>query len=155
MQDPSPDRKKSKKRKERKKEKEADIPNKYIRTKHKTKGSTPPITMKYIHTRNWKKNNLKEKRGRDGDIIPLQSNLEVLSVWLCCQFFNCQWILSLKFILDLNNLIHILWTCRQEYELLEAVQAKLVVHPLTSPLLGSDHKEFRGRGPQVCSLEFV
>ena len=35
--------------------------------------------------------------------------------------------------------------CREEYELLEAVQAKLVVHPLTAPVLGNDHKEFRGR----------
>ncbi|KAF2554749.1 hypothetical protein F2Q68_00017909 [Brassica cretica] len=34
---------------------------------------------------------------------------------------------------------------REEYELLEAVQAKLVVHPLTAPVLGNDHKEFRGR----------
>lgn len=35
--------------------------------------------------------------------------------------------------------------CRDEYELLEAVQAKLVVHTLTAPVLGNDHKEFRGR----------
>lgn len=35
--------------------------------------------------------------------------------------------------------------CRDEYELLEAVQAKLVVHSLTAPVLGNDHKEFRGR----------
>uniref|UniRef100_A0A1J3E4J0 Pre-mRNA-splicing factor prp12 n=1 Tax=Noccaea caerulescens TaxID=107243 RepID=A0A1J3E4J0_NOCCA len=34
---------------------------------------------------------------------------------------------------------------RDEYELLEAVQAKLVVHTLTAPVLGNDHKEFRGR----------
>ncbi|CAN8270105.1 unnamed protein product [Cochlearia groenlandica] len=34
---------------------------------------------------------------------------------------------------------------REEYELLEAVQAKLVVHPLTAPVLGNDHEEFRGR----------
>ncbi|KAL0900334.1 hypothetical protein Bca101_084295 [Brassica carinata] len=34
---------------------------------------------------------------------------------------------------------------REEYELLEAVQAKLAVHPLTAPVLGNDHKEFRGR----------
>lgn len=36
----------------------------------------------------------------------------------------------------------------EEHELLEAVQAKLAVHPLTSPTLGNDHKEFRGRGSQ-------
>ncbi|XP_042514315.1 splicing factor 3B subunit 3 isoform X2 [Macadamia integrifolia] len=34
---------------------------------------------------------------------------------------------------------------REEHELLEAVQARLVVHPLTSPILGNDHSEFRGR----------
>ncbi|ESQ48841.1 hypothetical protein EUTSA_v10019900mg [Eutrema salsugineum] len=34
---------------------------------------------------------------------------------------------------------------REEYELLEAVQEKLVVHPLTAPVLGNDHEEFRGR----------
>ncbi|KAI9122007.1 hypothetical protein K1719_006696 [Acacia pycnantha] len=34
---------------------------------------------------------------------------------------------------------------REEYELLEAVQARLVVHPLTSPILGNDHNEFRSR----------
>ncbi|XP_010498325.1 PREDICTED: pre-mRNA-splicing factor prp12-like [Camelina sativa] len=33
----------------------------------------------------------------------------------------------------------------EEYELLEAVQAKLGIHPLTAPVLGNDHKEFRGR----------
>lgn len=34
---------------------------------------------------------------------------------------------------------------RDEYELLEAVQAKLAVHPLTAPVLGNDHNEFRSR----------
>lgn len=34
---------------------------------------------------------------------------------------------------------------REEYKLLEAVQAKLVVHPLTEPILGNDHNEFRSR----------
>ncbi|TYK25370.1 pre-mRNA-splicing factor RSE1 [Cucumis melo var. makuwa] len=34
---------------------------------------------------------------------------------------------------------------RDEYELLEAVQAKLAVHPLTSPILGNDHYEYRSR----------
>lgn len=34
---------------------------------------------------------------------------------------------------------------REEHELLEAVQAKLVVHPLTAPILGNDHNEFRSR----------
>ncbi|KAJ4977737.1 hypothetical protein NE237_008517 [Protea cynaroides] len=34
---------------------------------------------------------------------------------------------------------------REEHELLEAVQARLVIHPLTAPILGNDHSEFRGR----------
>ncbi|KAF7804184.1 splicing factor 3B subunit 3 isoform X1 [Senna tora] len=34
---------------------------------------------------------------------------------------------------------------REEYELLEAVQARLAVHPLTAPILGNDHYEFRSR----------
>ncbi|KAK1287153.1 hypothetical protein QJS10_CPB19g00837 [Acorus calamus] len=38
---------------------------------------------------------------------------------------------------------------REEHELLEDVQARLAVHPLTSPFLGNDHREFRGRGPKV------
>ncbi|KAI4341297.1 hypothetical protein MLD38_026034 [Melastoma candidum] len=32
----------------------------------------------------------------------------------------------------------------EEYQLLEMVQAKVGVHPLTAPVLGNDHKEFRG-----------
>lgn len=35
---------------------------------------------------------------------------------------------------------------REEHELLEAVQARLIVHPLTAPILGNNHSEFRGRG---------
>ncbi|KAF6155219.1 hypothetical protein GIB67_019745 [Kingdonia uniflora] len=35
---------------------------------------------------------------------------------------------------------------REEYDLLQAVQARLTVHPLTCPILGNDHSEFRGRG---------
>ncbi|KAF5750632.1 pre-mRNA-splicing factor RSE1 [Tripterygium wilfordii] len=34
---------------------------------------------------------------------------------------------------------------REEHELLEAVQARLVIHPLTAPVLGNDHNEFRSR----------
>lgn len=34
---------------------------------------------------------------------------------------------------------------REEHELLEAVQARLAVHPLTAPILGNDHNEFRSR----------
>ncbi|XP_028784864.1 splicing factor 3B subunit 3 isoform X3 [Neltuma alba] len=38
---------------------------------------------------------------------------------------------------------------REEYELLEAVQARVVVHPLTAPILGNDHNEFRSRESPV------
>ncbi|OMO51866.1 hypothetical protein CCACVL1_29540 [Corchorus capsularis] len=38
---------------------------------------------------------------------------------------------------------------REEYELLEAVQARLIVHPLTAPVLGNDHNEYRSRENQV------
>ncbi|PPR98534.1 hypothetical protein GOBAR_AA22147 [Gossypium barbadense] len=34
---------------------------------------------------------------------------------------------------------------REEYELLEAVQARLILHPLTAPVLGNDHNEYRSR----------
>ncbi|XP_010557959.1 PREDICTED: pre-mRNA-splicing factor prp12 [Tarenaya hassleriana] len=34
---------------------------------------------------------------------------------------------------------------REEFKLLEAVQARLAVHPLTAPILGNDHNEFRSR----------
>lgn len=35
---------------------------------------------------------------------------------------------------------------REEHQLLEAVQARLLAHPLTEPILKNDHNEFRGRG---------
>ncbi|KAI3977642.1 hypothetical protein MKX01_004175 [Papaver californicum] len=35
---------------------------------------------------------------------------------------------------------------REEFELLKAVQDRLIIHPLTAPILGNDHNEFRGRG---------
>ncbi|KAB2013217.1 hypothetical protein ES319_D09G142600v1 [Gossypium barbadense] len=34
---------------------------------------------------------------------------------------------------------------REEHELLEAVQARLILHPLTAPVLGNDHNEYRSR----------
>ncbi|XP_021281707.1 splicing factor 3B subunit 3 isoform X2 [Herrania umbratica] len=34
---------------------------------------------------------------------------------------------------------------REEHDLLEAVQARLIVHPLTAPVLGNDHNEYRSR----------
>ncbi|CAN4118631.1 unnamed protein product [Withania somnifera] len=35
---------------------------------------------------------------------------------------------------------------REEYDLLEVLQARLVIHPLTAPILGNDHTEYRCRG---------
>ncbi|XP_073151711.1 uncharacterized protein [Henckelia pumila] len=34
---------------------------------------------------------------------------------------------------------------REEYELLEELQSRLVIHPLTAPILGNDHSEYRSR----------
>lgn len=45
--------------------------------------------------------------------------------------------------------------CREEHELLEAVQARLVVHPLTSPVLGNDHDDFRSRENPVRKLKLI
>ncbi|KAM7505591.1 hypothetical protein LguiB_004495 [Lonicera macranthoides] len=45
----------------------------------------------------------------------------------------------------LGSIIIFIPISREEYELLEAVQARLVVHPLTAPILGNDHNEFRSR----------
>ena len=46
---------------------------------------------------------------------------------------------------SISLIIFSFWFFRDEYELLEAVQAKLAVHPLTSPILGNDHYEYRSR----------
>ncbi|XP_027351494.1 pre-mRNA-splicing factor prp12 isoform X1 [Abrus precatorius] len=45
----------------------------------------------------------------------------------------------------LGSIITFIPLSREEYELLEAVQARLVVHHLTAPVLGNDHNEFRSR----------
>ncbi|XP_052176753.1 uncharacterized protein LOC127791056 isoform X2 [Diospyros lotus] len=45
----------------------------------------------------------------------------------------------------LGSIIVFIPISREEYELLEAVQARLAVHPLTAPILGNDHNEFRSR----------
>ncbi|XP_027069184.1 splicing factor 3B subunit 3 isoform X1 [Coffea eugenioides] len=44
---------------------------------------------------------------------------------------------------------------RREYELLEAVQARLVIHPLTAPILGNDHNDFRGRESSVGTRKIL
>ncbi|KAI3471505.1 hypothetical protein Pfo_028155 [Paulownia fortunei] len=45
----------------------------------------------------------------------------------------------------LGSIIIFIPMTREEYELLEDVQARLVVDPLTAPILGNDHSEFRSR----------
>ncbi|KAG8371805.1 hypothetical protein BUALT_Bualt12G0001400 [Buddleja alternifolia] len=45
----------------------------------------------------------------------------------------------------LGGIIIFIPMTREEYELLEDVQARLVVDPLTAPILGNDHNEFRSR----------
>ncbi|EYU39984.1 hypothetical protein ABFS82_10G175900 [Erythranthe guttata] len=45
----------------------------------------------------------------------------------------------------LGSIIIFIPMTREEYELLEEVQARLVVDPLTAPILGNDHNEFRSR----------
>ncbi|KAK6945421.1 Cleavage/polyadenylation specificity factor, A subunit, N-terminal [Dillenia turbinata] len=45
----------------------------------------------------------------------------------------------------LGSIIIFIPLTREEHEILEAVQARLVVHPLTAPVLGNDHNEFRSR----------
>ena len=44
---------------------------------------------------------------------------------------------------------------REEYELLEAVQARLAVHHLTAPVLGNDHSEFRSRENPVRTANCI
>eukprot|EP00252_Welwitschia_mirabilis_P013831 TRINITY_DN3051_c0_g1_i1.p1 TRINITY_DN3051_c0_g1~~TRINITY_DN3051_c0_g1_i1.p1 ORF type:complete len:736 (-),score=114.68 TRINITY_DN3051_c0_g1_i1:815-2743(-) len=43
---------------------------------------------------------------------------------------------------------------KEDYELLDAVQARLASYPVTAPLLGNNHSEFRGRGSPagICSV---
>lgn len=45
----------------------------------------------------------------------------------------------------LGSVIIFIPLTREEHELLEAVQTRLAIHPLTAPILGNDHNEFRGR----------
>jgi hypothetical protein len=42
--------------------------------------------------------------------------------------------------------------CREEYDLLDAVQVRLASYPLTAPVLGNIHSQFRGRGSPVSCL---
>lgn len=44
---------------------------------------------------------------------------------------------------------------RDEYEILEAVQARLAVHEVTAPILGNDHDEFRNRENLVRTTNYI
>ncbi|KAJ6827600.1 splicing factor 3B subunit 3 [Iris pallida] len=46
----------------------------------------------------------------------------------------------------LGSVVILIPITSKEFELLDTVQDRLVVHPLTCPVLGNDLKEFRGRG---------
>ncbi|CAA7395356.1 unnamed protein product [Spirodela intermedia] len=46
----------------------------------------------------------------------------------------------------LGSVIAFVPVTSEEHKLLEAVQARLANYPLTAPILGNDHAEFRGRG---------
>ncbi|GFY99854.1 cleavage and polyadenylation specificity factor (CPSF) A subunit protein [Actinidia rufa] len=45
----------------------------------------------------------------------------------------------------LGSIVVFIPISREEYELLEVLQSRLVVHPLTAPILGNNHNEFRSR----------
>ncbi|ERN01370.1 splicing factor 3B subunit 3 isoform X1 [Amborella trichopoda] len=49
----------------------------------------------------------------------------------------------------LGSVVIFIRISREEYDLLDAVQARLAVHPLTAPILGNNHDDFRGRGSPV------
>ncbi|KAE8125287.1 hypothetical protein FH972_020114 [Carpinus fangiana] len=53
----------------------------------------------------------------------------------------------------LGSIIIFIPISREEHELLAAVQARLVVHPWTAPVLGNDHSDFRSRENPVRKVE--
>uniref|UniRef100_A0A2P2LJR4 Pre-mRNA-splicing factor RSE1 n=1 Tax=Rhizophora mucronata TaxID=61149 RepID=A0A2P2LJR4_RHIMU len=55
----------------------------------------------------------------------------------------------------LGSIIIFIPLSREEHELLEAVQARLAVHPLTAPILGNDHSEFRSRETPVGARKIL
>uniref|UniRef100_A0A7C9EGM7 Cleavage/polyadenylation specificity factor A subunit N-terminal domain-containing protein n=1 Tax=Opuntia streptacantha TaxID=393608 RepID=A0A7C9EGM7_OPUST len=48
----------------------------------------------------------------------------------------------------LGSIVIFIPISREDYDLLKAVQARLAVHPLTAPILGNNHSEFRSRENQ-------
>ncbi|KAK4757393.1 hypothetical protein SAY87_018694 [Trapa incisa] len=55
----------------------------------------------------------------------------------------------------LGSMIIIIPISREEYQLLQAVQAKLAIHPLTCPVLGNDHSKFRSRENTVATPKML
>ncbi|GAB4851486.1 hypothetical protein Ancab_030888 [Ancistrocladus abbreviatus] len=55
----------------------------------------------------------------------------------------------------LGSIVIFIPILREEYELLKAVQARLAVHPLTAPVLGNNHNEFRSRESQAGVLQIL
>ncbi|KAH9611703.1 hypothetical protein KSS87_013001 [Heliosperma pusillum] len=49
----------------------------------------------------------------------------------------------------LGSIVIFIPMSRDEYDLLKVVQARLAVHPLTAPILGNNHNEFRSRESKV------
>lgn len=49
----------------------------------------------------------------------------------------------------LGSVVIFIQLSREEYDLLDAVQARLAAYPLTAPVLGNIHSQFRGRGSPV------
>ncbi|KZV37906.1 pre-mRNA-splicing factor prp12-like, partial [Dorcoceras hygrometricum] len=55
----------------------------------------------------------------------------------------------------LGSIITFIPLTREEYELLEEVQSRLVIHPLTAPILGNDHNEYRSRENLVGTAQIL
>lgn len=55
----------------------------------------------------------------------------------------------------LGSIVIFIPISREEYELLKPVQARLAVHPLTAPILGNNHSEFRSRGNQQVAVPTI
>ncbi|XP_031380418.1 splicing factor 3B subunit 3 isoform X2 [Punica granatum] len=55
----------------------------------------------------------------------------------------------------LGSIIILVPISREEHQLLQAVQAKLAIHPLTAPVLGNDHNEFRSSENLVATPKIL
>ncbi|XP_057535063.1 uncharacterized protein LOC130813276 isoform X1 [Amaranthus tricolor] len=55
----------------------------------------------------------------------------------------------------LGSIVIFIPISREDYELLKPVQAKLAVHPLTAPILGNNHSDFRSRENQQAVVPTI